>query len=568
MRRWNIISTLFVSFFLLLSTGQLVVCNNFSNFTGRAISLKVLQQKLKSLHGKGARPTALFYLCGITRIHGYVVDEANKDVILVGSVDDGKPPLYLDDFVIALRNAWMEYAELRGNTRSFSNPGCSIDPDPQIMKRLDEVGNRLNKSSQTGDVEAALEQWESICNSPQKVRVMGIPFNSHFAWVMVKADYDMKKIADGTDELNMLWFSSLSELQMEEAKKHYIHGHSPSGSDQGMNRFWFYPGEYRFREDDGAVMIETCKVKLLTEAEHLTSKGDISGKGRADPIAEKFANDFSDFYPEVAAQRPIYNELENLFRFVALAKVMKLKAPHNKVGLSLDYLLKHYHVLEQKVETSLPGRSNVNRYKRQRESAEGHQLTQLWLPSCGGVSMDMEVEKQHFAKAAGNNLKEIKEAAVKEGLSPNRLFSDIDTEKYYAVVVLDFEGAKNNGHVAILLGNEKKGYYYYSKNGYTAWSVNSVGEHYDRTDEFSDDYPKYDRAFRIPISKSQFRDMSIEATNNINTKYKLFSNNCADFVHNVLVKSGGNIYPGKTGKFQPKNYFSDVERKNRSERIW
>ena len=565
MRRWNIIFTLFVLFFLTTFKGQ-IPGRDFSNFQGRAVSLKVLQQKLKSLHGKGARPTALFHLCGITRINGYVVDEANKDVILIGSVDNNKPPLYLDDFVVALRNAWMKYAELKGKTRYYSNPGCSIDPDPHVMARLDEIGSQLKENSQTSEIEKALEQWEKVCNSPQKVRVMGIPFNSHFAWVMVKADYDMKKIADGTDELNSLWFSSLSDLQMEEAKKQHIHGHITSSPNESMNRFWFYPGEYRFLEDDGAVMIETCKVKLLTEEEHHTGKGTIKGTGRPNPIAKKFADDFSVFYHEVAAQRPIYHELENLFRFVALAKIMKLKAPHEKVGLSLDYLLERYPVSEKKVEISLPGRSNVNRYERQRESTEGVQTDQLWLHSCGGVSMDLEVKPQHFKKATGNNLKEIKETAVKKNLSHNLLFFDIDTENYYAVVLLNSQGALNNGHVAIVLGSDKKGYYYYSKNGYNFNSVNSVGVQYKEVSKYY--FPQYDRAVRVKISKSQFRDMSIEAINNINTPYKLHKNNCADFVHNVLKRGGKNIYPGRTRTIQPKNYFSDVERNNKSKKLW
>ena len=451
MKKWMIVLMVFGFIFLLLKN-PIAAAADFTNFKGRAISLKVLQQKLKSLHGKGARPTTLFHLCGLTRINGYVVDEANKDVILIGSVDHNKPPLYLDDFVVALRNAWMKYAELKGNTNYYSNPGCSIDPDPQVMAKLDEIGNQLKKSSQTSEVEKALEQWEKVCSSPQEVRVMGIPFNSHFAWVMVKADYDMKKIADGTHELNLLWFSTLSDLQMEEAKKQYIHGHSTASSNESMNRFWFYPGEFRFLEDINAVMIETCKVKLLTEEEHLTSKGDISGTGRSNPIAEKFVNDFTYFYPEVAAQSSIYYELENLFRFVALAKIMKLKAPHEKVGLSLDYLLNQYPILEKKVETYLPGRSNINHYKRQRESVEGYQVSQLWLPSCGGVSMDMEVGPQHFKKEKNDSFENVKACATKGMVLEDRLFCDFtaDAKEVHIVIKRKFSTAQQKDLNCIL----------------------------------------------------------------------------------------------------------------------
>jgi len=421
MKKWDIVSLLLVSVLIFGIATQLPGADDYSNFKGRAISLKVLQQQVKDFQGKGSMPTTLYQLCGITQIHGYMVDEANKDIILIGSIERDKPPLYLDDFVIAMRNAWMKYAELKGNTNYYSNPGCSIDPEPAVMGKLDEIGNRLKESQTLDQTEAVIRQWESVCDAPQKVRVMGIPFNSHFAWVMVKADYDMKKIADGTDELNLLCFSTLADLQMEEAKKQHIHGHAPSGTTEGMNRFWFSPGEYRFLEDDNAVMIETCKVKLLTEEEHLTSKGDIAGKGRPNPVAEKFVNDFSDFYHEVAVQRPIYQELENLFRFVALAKAMKLKAPHEQVGLSLEYLLEQYPVSGKKVETSLPGRSNVNRYKRQMQSVEGSQVSQLWLPSCGGVSMDVDPKPQDFKQDKTDTIKNMQKDAIKEKTSSDQL---------------------------------------------------------------------------------------------------------------------------------------------------
>jgi len=446
MKKWNIIFLLLVSVLILGTTIQLPA-DDYSNFQGRAISLKVLQQQARDFQNKGSMPTTLYYLCGITTIHGYLVDEANKDIILIGSVDKKKPPLYLDDFVIALRNAWMKYTELIGNTNYYSNPGCSIDPDPAVMGKIDEITKQIRESS-SNDQANVLRQWDNVCKSPQKVRVMGVPFNSHFAWVMVNADYDMKKIVDGTDELNLLWFSSLSDLIMNEVKTVHIHGRASSGANGSMNRFWFYPGEYRFLEDDGAVMIETCNVKLLTEEEHLTSNGDISGTGCPNPIAETFVKDFSTFYHEIAAQRPIYQELENLFRFVALAKAMKMKAPHEKVGLSLDYLLEQYPVSTQRVENSLPGRSNVNYYKRQRESAQGTQLLQLWLPSCGGVAIPIQANSQNITKVKNDKIENIKAYAISGVGLENKLFCDFtaDADEVYIVIKRKFEQLdKKNG---------------------------------------------------------------------------------------------------------------------------
>jgi len=570
MRKWNIISLLLVSVLILGTTIQLPA-DDYSNFQGRAISLKVLQQQARDFQNKGSMPTTLYYLCGITTIHGYLVDEANKDIILIGSVDKKKPPLYLDDFVIALRNAWMKYTELKGNTNYYSNPGCSIDPDPVVMGKLDEIAKQINESSSIDQTEKGLRQWDNVCNSPQKVRVMGIPFNSHFASVMVKADYDMKKIADGSDELNLLWFSTLSDLQLDEAKKQHIHGRPSSSPNGSMNRFWFCPGEYRFLEDDGAVMIETCKVKLLTEEEHLTSKGDISGTGRPNPVAQKFVNDFSSFYSEVAAQRPIYQELENLFRFVALAKAMKMKTPHEKVGLSLDYLLEQYPVSTQKVETFLQGRSNISRYKRQRESAQGSQVLQLWLPSCGGVSMDIELTPQQFERDNSNSLINLKENTINGNITHEQLFWDSvknfpqdyipKKSDYYIIIVLDPDAVTNLGHIALLLGGENMGYVYYSK----AVAGNSKVKFYSYLIWFKFDETRYSEGYKMPISSSQYSAMKGEADSLINSKYNLFINNCNHFVIKVLTK--GNLYPGETNII-PIIQFRRIKGKNPGETVW
>jgi hypothetical protein len=371
---------------------------------GRAVSLKVLQQKLRECRGRGL-PQHLVQFCGMTRILGYVVDKANRDVILVGEADETLPPLYLEDFVIALRNAWLKYAELRGNTYYYSNPGCTIDPAPRVMQKLDEIGSQIMKSSRSGAIEAALKQWEKICGSPQKVGVFGVPFHSRFAWVMVKADYDMKRLVDGSDVPDVPGFVSLSDIELGLARESILGGQPASISLASINRFWFYPGENLYLEDEGVVIIDKCEVKLLTEEEFLTGKGEIAGTGRANPNAGRFAEIFTELYPEMADQRRIYRELENLFRFVALAKILKFKAPHEQIGLDIDYLLEQFPIPTKTVAKYLPGISNVKHFEHTRDVPGGEQIYQLWLPSCGGVSINIEVDQSNFEKSPLNAIR-------------------------------------------------------------------------------------------------------------------------------------------------------------------
>lgn len=387
-----------------------------------AFSLKVLQQKLQENPEKTLGQEDVKHLAGITRIHGYVVDEANHDLILYGEVNPDLPLLSLDDFVVALKNAWLKYAELKGNTYYYSDPGCSIDPNPQVMANLGELSKRLHKTADIQEKEQVIQQWRQVCHSPQTVRVLGIPFDNRFAWVMVKADYDMKTMVNGTDFLSVPGFTSLADMRLETVKGDVVAGRPSMVPVSSMNRFWFHPGKNLYKEDQGVVKITQCPVILLTEEEHLTHGGEIIGKGHADPMAQKFAEMFSDHYPEVAKQRPIYQELEALFRFVALAKIMKFKKADQEAGLNLGYLLDRYPVPEVTVNREMPGRSNVKSFRHEKQTDRGCAITMVWFPSCGGVSANISVTPNVFVKDTSGSILKVKTNVITTRPAPEALY--------------------------------------------------------------------------------------------------------------------------------------------------
>jgi len=362
---------------------------------GKAVSLKVLQQRLQQCPDKKAAPRELLQLAGLTRVLGYVVDEANHDLILVGQDAPNLPPLYLDDLTVALRNVWMKYAMLRGNTYYYSNPGCSIDMQPQVLKRLQQVSANFHKGHTDAENDRILENWCQTCCSPQKVVVLGIPFETRFAWVMVKADYDMKRLVDGSDDLKLSQFVSLGQMRMDNAKRALV-AKQPYDLGSQMNRFWFYPGENYFVEDKGVVLLEQCPVILLTEAEHLSKQGERRGLGKPDPMAKKFTERFTAHYGQIAQKRPIYLELENLFRFVAMAKILKLHKVSEDSGVNLNYLLDQYPVDQVPVTCEVPGRSRVQKFVHEEKNERFIRTAKLLLPSCGGVGIDIKVARENF----------------------------------------------------------------------------------------------------------------------------------------------------------------------------
>lgn len=420
------LSILLLSFSLLLILPLSCASIKASQETpkGRAVSLRVLQEKVKDCIARGNCPDNVLQLSGITKISGYVIDEKNRDLILIGKADNALPPLYLEDFVIALRNAWLKYAERKGNTSYYSNPGCSIDPNPRVIGELQDLAPQIFGGSDPDDVQRSLGRWRSTCSQPQNVRVLGIPFDTRFAKVMVDADYYMKRLVDGSVTLDIEGFTSLTDMTLNIVRNDIERGRDISIPAQSMHRFWFYPGENEYEADKGVIHIKKSKVILLTEEEFLTHRGEISGAGRPDPLANRFAESFSEKYAEIARREPIYAELEGLFRFVALAKLMKYKNAVSEAGISLDYLLNQYPIRTTSVGRTLPGRANVREFNQRTETAEGYNELFLWLPSCGGVGIDISIKDSTIMRDRTGSLLEIKGSVINTRPSPDTLYWD------------------------------------------------------------------------------------------------------------------------------------------------
>lgn len=395
-----------------------------SKHNGRAISLKMLQKKLEICVPEASCPEDALQLYNINVVMGYVLDDINGDIVLIGKIDDSMPPLYLDNFVVALRNSMMKYAELRGRTYYYSSPACSIDPDSKILKILQNIGNQIQDSSSRDKVQRNLKEWQSICQMPQQVRVLGIPHDTRFGQIMVEADYYMKRLANGSVTLDVDGFTSLTDMALNIARRGIEENKPASVPLSSLNRFWFYPGESSYLEDKGIIIIKKCMVKLLTEEEYLTERGEITGSGRKGDLADMFARNFTHQYAAVAKQKPIYAELESLFRFVALAKIMKHKNAISGAGVDLDYLIHHFPVERIQVSRTLPGVSHVKEFKQKRDIQNGYSIFQLWLPSCGGVCIDINAKDNDISEDRTGSLFEIRKEVLKTRLSPDTLSWD------------------------------------------------------------------------------------------------------------------------------------------------
>jgi hypothetical protein len=384
----------------------------------RALSLKVLQSHLKS----GAATRDVQSLAGLTSIVGYVLDEANQDVVIFGEVNSDRPVLPLDDLMVAMRNSWMRYTRGRDGGQVYLAPYCSIEPDLRSVEGLNKSRQQISNAPDSGSVEPAIKQWQQYCATPQRVVVKGIPFYSHFASVLVKSDYLMKKLAVGCETIELSDFVPLSEMALQKLQADFsAEGRLTSGSSIG-NRFWFYPDDTEFLEHDGIVTLDVCKVTLLTEESFLDRSGQIKGEGKASEAAESFAERFTRQYMDIASVKPVYFEFQNLFDIFALSKGMKFKAHPEAVSLDLGYLLDKGTVSRTTVEEHLPGGSTVKYFEQPVERAGKRQTAKVWIPFCGGVMMNIEVGDRNFRRDHSGKLVLLRQRLLESRPGADALF--------------------------------------------------------------------------------------------------------------------------------------------------
>ena len=371
--------------------------------TGRALSMRQLGTLLQAGETRPEIPAEVLHLAGTSILTGFIIDRRNHDVILVGRAEKNRPPLHVEDLIIALRAVYMRYAEVKDGVYKYFNPSCSIDPAAEDFKAL-----------QNGSP----EDWAEICGRPQVVVVRGAPFDSRFAKVMVDADYDMKTLVNGTSSLNTVKLKSLPRIRLDQDEKDILAGR-PVSEGFTINRFWFYPGETSYVRGSGeGLLIRNCSTILLTEKEYISRKGRFSGMG-ADPQADLFARQFTELLPRIAQERPIYLELENLFRFIALAKAMEHEKVFKKAGLDASYLLDDYRLQATSVRRTVPGLYAENRLEVGTRSS--------LISSCGGVSISLDLDEKSIHRDESGQAARTMNSALKARPSPKALawsFSD------------------------------------------------------------------------------------------------------------------------------------------------
>jgi len=296
----------------------------------RKVSLVRLEQASREFAGQNKHvPIEMQFLAGLQRIDYVFVYPETGDLVIAGPAEGftpnvigrvlgtstGRPPLRLDDLIVALRTV-----------PQTSLIGCSIDPTQQGLVRFNDYLNRNGFAATTAVIQRRFREMAQAMGL-QDVSVFGVPANSHYASVLVEADYRMKLMSVG--------------LERPKVSKWKSHLQLIGSGGNTLQRWWFTPlyDAFRKSQDGNAFQISGQRVQLMSQSEQVSASGKRTAAALTAQSIEKFAKQFTERYEDVAEVSPIFAELQNIIDLAILAALFEKEQLPQRVDWSMDLFL-------------------------------------------------------------------------------------------------------------------------------------------------------------------------------------------------------------------------------------
>ncbi len=301
----------------------------------RKIALRRLEAAAARLL-KAGKPLdeEMLYLAGLQRLQYVFYYPDEKEIVIAGPAEgwmadlsgrivgmrSGLPVLEMEDLVVALRAFPPE-------GRGQAALGCSIDPDPDSLERVREFQRKVPRTvreEQRTDVALKIAAGMEEALGMANVRVFGVPADTHFAQVLIEADYRMKLIGIGRERPPIKLASYLDLL---------------SSPRQGtLQRWWFTP-DYdcvRLADDRLAMELVGQAMQLQTEDKVILPGGLLANKAAPNAASQQFTAGFTKKYPELAARTPVFAQLRNLVDIAVAAAFVKKEDFYGRAGWRLE----------------------------------------------------------------------------------------------------------------------------------------------------------------------------------------------------------------------------------------
>ena len=343
----------------------------------RKISLTRLERYAQMLHAEGRSPDPVMRaLAGLYEIKYVLLYPETRDIVLAGPAGDwttdaegrpvnashGRPVVRLDDFVVLLRNAY-------ANAGVF---GCSIKPRKESLADVqtyldDSAGKSLKPTQRDAWIKGLRDQL-----GKQDIHVFGIDPRTQVARTIVEADYHMKLVGMGLEDGAVGVTSYLDNVAARREVP----------SSMAVLRWWFVLNysSIRSNESRDAYELSGPGVRVLSENEMLTARGERIHTGKSDERNLEFAHSFTKHFPALATKYPVYADLKNVFD---LALVAGLIRSENLAG-RLDWQRLHFGDSGSYLVPFGPAAKQV-------ESVVNHRIVErknIIVGVSGGVSVD------------------------------------------------------------------------------------------------------------------------------------------------------------------------------------
>jgi len=299
----------------------------------RKVSLNRLEKFVAAQQGQGKALTdEVLSLAGLSRLEYVFYMPDSQDIVIAGpaelwhrdvnnrmvGLNSGRATLKLEDLVVALR-------AFAPNDGATSTIGCSIDPTQEGLMRMkryhSEYGPQISRGLDPRQFAMGLKRSLGM----QTISIKGVPATTHFAQVLVEADYRMKLIGLGLED-PMIPLAS------------WVKRSNNSGTTSSMQR-WYFQADYNSiatNETGTAMRLQGRGVKLSGEKETVQSDGKRKSVGAGgDRASNEFTKEFTAKFDDLASVIPVFFEMRNLFDISIAAAFIQDRNLYEKSGWNL-----------------------------------------------------------------------------------------------------------------------------------------------------------------------------------------------------------------------------------------
>jgi hypothetical protein len=268
----------------------------------------------------------------------------------------------------------LELADLAVALRCFPPAGqatplvyCSIDPTQEGLAGLQQFLARWGRSAHPQQTRLIVDGLQQSMGH-QVITIGGVPADTHFAQVLVEADYRMKLIGIGLEKPPVEIVS-------------YVERVNPGAVSRNALQRWYFVPNYecvRVSDDKLAMKLEGEGVQLVGEDEVVGPGGNRTAAGGQNRASEMFTKSFTAKYAELAQRSPVYAQLRNCIDLLIASAFIQQQGYYDAVSWDQGALADESRYAVQTVNAPQKVASAVNAIWK------GHRLM---TPIGGGVQI-------------------------------------------------------------------------------------------------------------------------------------------------------------------------------------